>query len=65
MHSFDYFKVKNESDIEDFKVVQGVVQYVLQSLVGSDNVLPDRLEKAKRSLMDDSSFVITSADKGG
>ena len=46
-------------------VVQGVVPYVLQSLSRSDNVLPDRLEKAKRSLMDDSSFVITSADKGG
>ena len=65
VHSFDYFKEKNEFDVEDYKVVQGVVPYVLQSLVRSDKVLPDRLEKAKRSLMDDNNIVITSADKGG
>ena len=65
VHSFDYFKEKNEFDVEDYKVVQGVVPYVLQSLVRSDKVLPDRLEKAKRSLMVDNNIVITSAGKGG
>ena len=35
-----------QSDIEDFDVVKGVVPYVLQSLVKSDSVLPERLEKA-------------------
>ena len=41
-------------------------KFLIQTpLVRSDKVLPDRLEKAKRLLMDDSSIVITSADKGG
>ena len=63
--SCEYFIKKPELSAADKNAVQGIIPLMLQSLNDSKQVLPERYEKAKRSLMQDTNIVILSADKGG
>ena len=65
MHlNFFLSKTKTDRSI-DATVVKGVMPYMVQSLMKSEQVLPTRLEKAKHVLQQDDSMIILPADKGG
>ena len=51
--------------LKDKAVVQMVTPFMLQSLLYTENVLMERSEKAKNSQLNNSSIVISLADKGG
>ena len=63
--SFQYFMSRNGGSIKDMNVVRGIIPFMLESLIDTECVLPERFEKAKSSLLADSSITILLADKGG
>ena len=65
MESCEYVIKKSELSVADKNAVQGIQPLMLPSLNASKLVLPERYEKAKRSLMQDTNVVILSAYKGG
>ena len=62
---FEYFMSRNGGSIKDMDVVRGIVPFMLKCLIDTELVLPERLGKAKSSLLADSSITILLADRGG